>query len=59
MSSKEESCFLGLDCWIGVSLVLKGEVLYDVDEGLVEELGDESRVVLSSSDLRLFYRKFF
>ena len=39
--------------------MLRGEVFYDLGEGLVEKSGDESLVVLSSSDVRLFCRKFF
>ena len=58
MLSKGRSCLLGLECWLDISLVFKGEVFYDVDEGVAEKSGDESIVMLSSSDVRLFCRKF-
>ena len=59
MLLKGESSLLGLDCWIEVSLVLKYEVFYHIDEGLAEKSDDESLLVLSSSDVRFFCRKCF
>ena len=57
--SKGGSCLLGLDCWFEVYLVLRGEVFYDFGEGLAEKSGDDSLVVLSSSNAILFCRKLF
>lgn len=57
--SKGRSCLLGLDCWLKVTLVFKGEVFCDVGEGLSDQLVDDNLVALSSSDVRLLCRKFF
>ena len=57
--SKGRSCLLVLNCWIEVTLVLKGDVFCDVGEGLADQSVDDNLVALSSSDVRLLCRKFF